>query len=579
MFEKDDALKQFRKFLFIRTIFWDIFFFKKRFVKGALRLYYAIHSKTADKLLFLIYTNRSTILLPLIAGTIAGLCQPPVYAFFLLPLAITVFLRLIDFAQTTKALIKVSICFNVGYCTIAFYWPAYGAYIFGYPTFIIPFFAIGIIILASIIPTAIFILFGKASVNIPPFRRILFFASLWVASEYLRSFVIFKFPFGLVGYSVGNFPVFLQTASVFGVLGLSFLLILWSASFYITLFAVDKLQFIAYFRTFIIINLSLGMICLLGWYRINASKNVEYMPINIGIIQGNAHVYNTKKEIFQTYASMTIATQNTTNGKIDVIIWPEGAGLPFGDTSYIERFTYPHQTLIFSGTRTKNDDTFNTMFVYRNGELQFHDKHFLVPYGEYLPIVQKYKFGKAMARGAGVGFSHGESIASIETNHGNILPLVCYESTYSGKINHALKKPHADYIVNITNDEWFGRTSGVFQHFVASRFRAVEEGLPVLRASNNGISAIIDPYGRILSKTKLYTQDAITSQVPRKIQDGTLFSIWGNIPIMIFTTVVNYYYVLMFLYHQNQQAVHLYVTNFLENRAKRKNDPNYKRRY
>ncbi|MDA0617686.1 MAG: apolipoprotein N-acyltransferase, partial [Proteobacteria bacterium] len=498
---------------------------------------------------------------------------------FLLPLAIMVFLRLIDFAQTTKSLVKVSVCFNVGYCIVAFYWPAYGAYIFGYPKFIIPVFAAGIIILASIIPTIAFVLFGKASVNIPPFRRILFFASLWIATEYLRSFVVFKFPFGLIGYSVGVFPPLLQTASVLGVLGVSFFLILWSSSFYITLFAADKLQFIAYFRTFIIINLSLGMIYLLGWYRINTSNNVEYLPTNVGIIQGNASVYNTKEEIFQTYALMTVAAQNTTHGKVDVIIWPEGAGVPIDDVSYIGRFIYPHQTFIFSGTRTEDEDTFNTMFAYHKNELQFHDKHFLVPYGEYLPIVQKYKFGKAMARGAGIGFSHGKNITPLQTNHGNILPTICYEATYSGKIHHAFKKPHPDYIVNITNDEWFGRTSGVFQHFIASKFRAVEEGLSLIRASNNGISAIIDPYGRIITETKLYTQDVIISQIPKKIKDGTLFSIWGNIPIMIFTSIVNYYYILTFMYHKNQKAVHFYIANFLENRAKRKNNPDYKRRY
>ncbi|MFT4968100.1 MAG: apolipoprotein N-acyltransferase [Candidatus Deianiraeaceae bacterium] len=591
MLDKSDVLHQFRKFIFLRTIFWDVFYTSKKFTRSALRVYYLLHNSTADNILQQIYNYRNSWMLCFFTGVLAGFSQPPISAFWVLPLAFILCIRMIDFAQSRQALTKCAILFNIGYGVTVFYWPAYGVYIFGFPAFAVPIASVGIIFLSGIIPSIMLMIFGIISTNTPPFRRIFLFASMWVISEYLRGFVVFKFPFGLIGYSVEKFPSLYQVASVFGVFGLSFIIVLWGCSFYIVLFTDNKLRFISYFRTFIIINISLFFIAILGKVRLY-TPHLPHLPHKVAIIQGNSSVGMSKIEQFKIYSLMTAKLQNNINVAIDVIIWPESAGFPFDverdvkSFQYVNRFIAPNQTFIFSGVRRHdNGDIFNAMYIYDNKKLRFHNKHHLVPYGEYLPIIQRYKIGKVLARGAGIGFTSGKGIAIMPTIHGNVLPLICYEVAYSGKILHGLfntilHHQSADYAINTTNDEWFGLSSGPYQHFAMVKYRAVEEGISFVRASNNGFSAIVDPYGRVSSKqTNLFEKDIVVSTIPKKLPKGTLFALWGNIPILLLTSFVTMYYILTYLYSIHTQKIHCMVTDFLERRAKRKEDPSYKRRY
>ncbi len=579
-----DEIAQLRNFSEIRAFFWNLISLKKSFIRKALSAYYAIHKKSTEKLLYRIYKNRNSALFPLFCGMLAGLSQAPIYAFFLLPFAFTTLIRLIDFADNNKSLLKISALFNVGYCIPAFYWPAYGTYVFGFTKNMLPIFASGIIFLSAILPTIAVFAFGLISTQIKPFRRILLFACLWILAEYLRAFVIFHFPFGLIGYSVGFAAFMYQSVSIWGVLGLSFFLVLWSCSFYIVLFTDDKLLFIRYFRTFLIINISGIFVATLGIVRLYNAKT-EYYPHKVAIIQGNTSVRTDQLADFETYSKITYKIQELTNGAIDIIIWPESAGVPFNfqkhpkAVEYLDHFILPHQTFIFNGIRNDGNNIFNSMYIYDYETLKYHDKHFLVPYGEYLPIFQKYKFGKAIARSAGIGFSKGQKIKPIKTRHGIILPLICYEVTYSGHIGLANAiKTH--YIVNITNDEWFGKTSGPFQHFDTTKFRAAEEGISIVRASNNGFSAVIDPYGRVSSKkTELFKRDVILTKIPKKIPDETLFDIWGNVPLLTFAFFYIQYYILLFLYALHHHKVDGHVSRYLENRDKKKQDPDYKRRF
>ncbi len=579
-----DDTEKLHNFYGIRKVFWHFVNLKKSFVKKALSAYYAIHKKSAERVLYKIYRKRKSLAMPFVCGVLAGLSQAPIYAFFLLPFAFTILIRLIDFTDSNKKLFKVSALFNLGYCTIAFYWPAYGTYIFGFSRNLLPIFAAGIIILSAILPTLAVFAFGLISTQLRPFRRILLFACFWILAEYLRSFVIFNFPFGLVGYSVGFAPFMFQSASIWGVLGLSFFLVLWACSFYIVLFTDDKLLFVHYFRTFLIINISGVFVAILGGLRLYNAHN-QYYPHKIAIVQGNTSVRDEQIEDFDTYSKITYKIQEITDGNVDVIIWPESAGIPFDfernpkAVEYIDHFILPHQTFIFNGIRRNDERIFNTMYVYDFETLKYHDKHFLVPYGEYLPFFQQFGFGKAIARQAGIGFSRGSTISPITTRHGVILPLICYEATYSGHIGLAnAMKTH--YIVNITNDEWFGRTSGAYQHFDSVKLRAAEEGISIVRASNNGFSAVIDPYGRVSSKkTALFKRDVILAKVPKKIPDETLFDIWGNVPLLTFAFFYVQFYAIAFLYAIHQHKVDGHVTRYVENRDKKRVDPKRKVRY
>ena len=156
----------------------------------------------------------------------------------------------------------------------------------------------------------------------------------------------------------------------------------------------------------------------------------------------------------------------------------------------------------------------------------YHKVH-LVPFGEYMPIqgfLLKLPFMKIIT--GDIGFESGKEIKSINTKVGNARIAICYEIIFPEEINPNNEK--LDLIVNITNDAWFGNSSGPFQHFNSSRFRAIEQGVPVFRSANTGISAIIDPYGRIIDKIGLGKKGSIFSPLPKKTVE-TYYSKVGDL--------------------------------------------------
>lgn len=603
---QDDDLHKLRKFKLLRKMWREIFGYRI-FLKSALKTYHAVHNNVADKILYFLYQYRSSWWLALFAGMLAGLSQPPVYAFYLLPFAFVILVRMLDFAQSKLSFFKIAALFSLGFSMVALYWPGFGTYVFGFPTYAMVLFSIGIVLLSVLIPMLAIILFGIVGLRLPMFRRMFLLASMWVIAEYLRGFVVFNFPFAFIGYSVGFWAPMFQSASIWGVIGIGFVLLIWSLSFYPILFSQDKLQFVGTFRRFLIVQIAFTSIIVLGIARVSMVK-IEYYPHKVALVQGNGSVDNSMEANYEIYSKFTYKIQELTNNELDVIIWPEGVGIPYDleksplDALNFTSFIKPNQTFIFNGIRRHKTGFYNSMYAFtmpefsqnitqdgtaeikhkiKYGErlLLRHDKKYLVPFGEYIPFIGFLKIGKAIARGAGVGFAAGKIINNMETKHGAILPLICYEITYSGKFGFA-KALKSDYIVNITNDEWLGFSSGPFQHFVAARYRAVEEGLSVVRVSNNGFSAIIDPFGRLNSKrTNLFERDVIISLIPKKLPIDTFFDFAGNIPIMLFAIFYTLYFCGIYYFYRNRDIISEKIYEYLEVRAKRKKDPKYIRRF
>ena len=176
--------------------------------------------------------------------------------------------------------------------------------------------------------------------------------------------------------------------------------------------------------------------------------------------------------------------------------------------------------------------------------LNSYNKINLVPFGEFLPFEKILsKIGLKSLTNNYQSFSNGEERKIIELNKENfslkILPLICYEIIYSGKLFHSSE---FDLIINISEDGWFGKSIGPRQHFVHSIFRAIESGKYVLRSSNNGIAAIINPLGAIEQKVKFGQSKYIDFDESRKIQP-TVFSKYGN---KIFGLLILLYIFLIF---------------------------------
>jgi apolipoprotein N-acyltransferase len=158
-----------------------------------------------------------------------------------------------------------------------------------------------------------------------------------------------------------------------------------------------------------------------------------------------------------------------------------------------------------------------------------YDKVHLVPFGEYTPL--RALLGLAKLTAGSRDFSAGPGLKTV-TLPGvpTFSPLICYEIIFPGAVKPASGEgPAPRWLLNLTNDAWFGESSGPYQHFAAARIRAVEEGLPVVRAANNGISAVIDSYGRVIDRINLNDRGIVDVNLPEAAKELTLYSYAGNL--------------------------------------------------
>jgi apolipoprotein N-acyltransferase len=229
------------------------------------------------------------------------------------------------------------------------------------------------------------------------------------------------------------------------------------------------------------------------------------------------------------------------------VVWPEAA-MPFLPLNHPEALraiadVLPEGTTLLAGALRIEDDAsspfgrrgYNSLMVFgADGSLSaVYDKIHLVPFGEYLPLQALLEsLGlEQLTRWRG-GFSAGASPRPLLTVPG--LPpvgaLICYEAIFPGAVVQGQQRPQL--LVNVTNDGWFGNTTGPQQHFHQARVRAVEEGLPLIRVANNGISAVIDPEGRLLGRLALNERGTIDADVPHA-RAAPPYAQYGDLPFLL----------------------------------------------
>jgi len=179
----------------------------------------------------------------------------------------------------------------------------------------------------------------------------------------------------------------------------------------------------------------------------------------------------------------------------------------------------------------------NSVFVIdpSGGVVATYDKFHLVPFGEYMPL-RNYLPLDAIAAGP-IDFSAGPGSRTIDLpGLPPVSPLVCYEAIFPGEV--VASGNRSAWLLNVTNDAWFGRSAGPHQHFAIARTRAVEEGLPLVRAANTGISAVIDPYGSIVARLGLGQRGILDVPLPKALVEPTLYARYGDwilLPMLIAT--------------------------------------------
>jgi apolipoprotein N-acyltransferase len=381
---------------------------------------------------------------------------------------------------------------------------------------------------------------------LPGLGRVFALALGFGLAEYARGHVLTGLPWNLVGYGLlGPLPM-MQLASLFGVYALSLLAVLLFASpAAITAPDGSNLQSgKGGMALAAVLLLLLGVGYVWGERRLahaeQASTGIRLRIVQADIDQAAKWRPENSAEIFGDYLDLTNSggTQTPLNG-VNIVIWPETA-VPFllADTpDALEAIgaALPRKTSLVVGSArlVENRDEqgisgpariYNSLLVIddQGRVVSSYDKMHLVPFGEYLPF-QDFMEGLGIMQLTSVrgGFSSGAGPRLLSIPGAPpASPLICYEIIFPDDVTESSARP--GWLLNVTNDAWFGSSAGPYQHFHQARVRAVEQGLPVARAANTGISALIDPYGRILAEINLGEKGVIDVDLP-KVGPPTLY--------------------------------------------------------
>jgi apolipoprotein N-acyltransferase len=384
-----------------------------------------------------------------------------------------------------------------------------------------------------------------------PGQLVLFAPVFWVALEYVRSFLLTGFPWGIVGYSQFNRLHIIQISDMFGVYGISFLVVLFNAAVYVLLlFAagkhwrghpVDKRRVLQA----IVLPLLLISFCLVyGKKRIGAIDDAmgsAFSP-RVAVVQGNidqARKWDPAFQISTTkkYVGLTLSAAAR---QLDLVVWPETATpFYFESSPKLTRLVTDsvRQTGVHllvgspsvQGTPGSHAYYNSAYMVAPDGRATGrYDKVHLVPFGEYVPLKQVLSFvGKMVAQ---VGdFSPGEKGRTLAWGEGNpsIGVQICFEIIFPG-LSRSLVKNGAGMLVNLTNDAWFGESSAAYQHFSMAVLRAVENRRSLVRCANTGISGFVDPAGRIVARTALF-EDAVVDRPVPVLSETTIYTRMGDL--------------------------------------------------
>lgn len=328
--------------------------------------------------------------------------------------------------------------------------------------------------------------------------------------EFLRSFVLTGFPWNIIGYAAMPIPLAMQFVEIVGIYGMSILTVFVASTPALLTTKKGLKPGVLLSLLIVATQLVYGAYMLLSHHQAFSDKIVRLVQPSID--QSDKWNHDRRDKIFQTHLSLTSAPTKDNTPAPNIILWPE-TSVPYILTrtppalDQIAQTLETKQILLAGAVKLENavagqrDQYFNSVYALDSeGEiLGSADKMHLVPFGEYLPFEDWARsIGLAPLAESFGGYSASHQIRTIDLPDGTkILPLICYEIIFPKYANRP--ELNADFIVNVTNDAWYGDTPGPYQHLRQSQIRAIETGLPVIRAGNNGISAITDNRGRILS--------------------------------------------------------------------------------
>jgi apolipoprotein N-acyltransferase len=490
------------------------------------------------------------------AGALSVLALPPFdlwpILFFTFPVAVW----LIDGAAAGRhggipAAAVAGWWFGFGYFVVGLYWIGH-AFLVDAKTFgwLLP-------IAVTALPAALAI-FTAAGFALARFlwtrgpTRLLALALALTASEWLRGHLFTGFPWNAFGYTLTGPLVLAQSAALIGVWGLTFVAVATFST--LSVLTDDSADTRRRWMPPLLSAAVLTAMAAYGTFRL-ASEPTRFVPdVRLRIMQPNLPQdekfnYSAKQSVMDRYLALSdrsTGPQSTGVRDVTHLIWPESA-FPFLLTrepealAQIANLLSPGTILITGAARAVDDvpspallRAYNSVYVINHDGyiLSIYDKVHLVPFGEYLPFQSFFeKLGLMQLTKQRGGFTPGDRRRVLAAPRApSFLPLVCYEIIFPDDAVPAGERP--GWLLNLTNDGWFGISSGPYQHFQQARVRAIEQGLPLVRAANTGISAVVDPLGRIVRMLPLGVEGVLDASLPQTIPPPPFLKM-RNAPLIV----------------------------------------------
>jgi apolipoprotein N-acyltransferase len=469
----------------------------------------------------------------LIAGALAALAMPPLFWLPLAVLGIVAYVWLWDTAPGPKSALMRGWAWGFGHFAVGSYWIVEAFYVppADYGPLGVPI-VTGLAVVLGFFPGLAAAAARWLALRRPylggRYRRLVLLAVCWTAAEWLRGHVFTGYPWNPLGHVWALATALLQGASLFGVYGLgtfTFLVLAAPAAGWRAATGALAFTLLAGFGGQAVLNSTPA----------EGSSDQSGATL-VRIVQPNV----PQKEKWQAsdvnehVRRLIDMSRRDASARLAAVIWPETA-VPFvvaGNSAALAVLADaapPGGYLLTGAARAAGrieDGVWNSLLaIDGNGMVRAHyDKVHLVPLGEYIPFhKQLAPVSGAIGRGS---FEVGDGQVTIDLpGLPPFSPTICYEAIFPGAVTAPGERPA--WLLNVTNDAWFGLSSGPYQHLTSARLRAIEEGLPMIRAANTGISAVIDPYGRLLASLDMERAGIIDHALP-PARPATPYSRWGD---------------------------------------------------
>lgn len=480
---------------------------------------------------------------------------PPIYLLPLLVPAFTALVWLCNGSRNNRApsrsAFAVGWWFGFGHFATGLYWIAEALLIdpaqFGW---MVPFAVLGLPAVLAVFPAAATLLLYVSGTR--GVAQILLFAVLWTAMEWARGHLLTGLPWNLIGYAWTASNAVSQLGALTGIWGLSFFTVLMAAMPAIltdTTISIRARWYAVALATALLPVVWTGGAVRLHLAPVADADETTVPGVKLRLVQANI-AQRLKWRPDQAEAILRRYLQLSAGPEFDGIthiIWPETA-VPFSlSNDPVHRAAIgsvaPPRGFVITGYDRTSTPGQRPLRVWNSlasvdpaGRIAHtYDKHRLVPFGEFVPFRALLKIAKVTY--GDIDFAAGDGPRTLDIpGLPPASPLICYEAIFPGQVVAADGRP--DWLLNLTNDAWFGSSAGPYQHFQSARMRAIEQGLPLVRVAVTGISAVVDPYGRILHRLDIGQEGVLDATLPTALVP-TPYARFGDVIVLILLVVAS----------------------------------------